>query len=686
MKIQKRLLWSILPVVFISVLSVTGVAIYLSSNTIENQVKKNAQLLSKSYSTQLNSRILQIKRMSRDLASAIVTAVNVETVLIDVRKRYPELHRVLYTSLDGHIKDMSPYNSDILSSNYSDNIQWNWAIQSKETIISDPEIYLKERVFLIYTPVIIDYLVNQEPEVIGVLVLAIPADYVFRGLDDVVFGDTGSLFVINKDGYFIFHKNPSNIMKKRFIETANSSELQNIEDSMKGMYTGLGTFYIGARKNFVSFAPIIDSGWSLSLTGPYSEFTSKFQPIIAVNTLILIASLLFSSILIYLIVHGVAVPLSQLTDISEKISEGNFSLRSRFTTKNEVGQLSRSFDSMVDRLEDFNSSLEKEVLQRTQDLRAANEELTAMNEASEVMNEELTATNESLDINAREMEAMNEELKVTNESMETVNEELQQTIEELDISNKQLERTKDALWGEMELAQKLQTVLLPHNPSIEGLDISAFMVTTSSVGGDYYDVINIHGKNWFLIGDVSGHGVSAGLIMMMVQTSIHVALSQNPNALPGDLLTTINKTIYYNISKLGGNRYMTLTVFACMDDNKFSFAGAHLPVIIYRSTTDSVEMLETTGAWVGLVEDIEGLNSNSVFSMKDGDAILLYTDGISEAVTESGEQFSQQGLAKLFKTCVHSESEEICNVIRSYSKKLIVDDDITAMVIKKVPL
>lgn len=172
--------------------------------------------------------------------------------------------------------------------------------------------------------------------------------------------------------------------------------------------------------------------------------------------------------------------------------------------------------------------------------------------------------------------------------------------------------------------------------------------------------------------------------MMMVQTAIHIALSQNPNSEPEELLRIINKTIHRNISMLGGNRYITLTVFAYIDEGKISYAGAHLPALLYRKKTNSIEVIETPGVWIGLVHDIEEMNKNYQFSMSDGDALLLYTDGISEALTGTGEQFSQNALSELFKSCAHMGADKICNIIKDYSELLEVDDDITALVLKKV--
>jgi serine phosphatase RsbU (regulator of sigma subunit) len=139
--------------------------------------------------------------------------------------------------------------------------------------------------------------------------------------------------------------------------------------------------------------------------------------------------------------------------------------------------------------------------------------------------------------------------------------ELKSAIEALTATNVMLTETRNALWGEMELAKKLQTVLLPKGPAIPGYHITAHMKPAAEVGGDYYDIINEEGRDWLVIGDVSGHGVPAGLIMMMAQTAIRTAIRMNPDLPPSRLLSVINGILTGNIKRLDENRYMTITVF-----------------------------------------------------------------------------------------------------------------------------
>lgn len=261
-------------------------------------------------------------------------------------------------------------------------------------------------------------------------------------------------------------------------------------------------------------------------------------------------------------------------------------------------------------------------------------------------------------------------------------EELQTANEEMEAINSQLIETKDQLWGEMQLAKKIQTVLLPHNPAIQGFEISAYMVPANEVGGDYYDIINVANKDWIVIGDVSGHGVPAGLVMMMVQTAIHVTIEQNPNLNPSELLTIINKTIYNNIKNLNDDKYMTITVLAYHNQEKFYFSGLHQDILIYRKKNNIIDIIETNGMWIGIIDNINGMVTDDHFYIEKDDIILLYTDGIIES-TKNDKMYSSQ-----LKYILHENSNCTCEEI----KRKILDslqgynifDDITFMILRKL--
>ena len=266
------------------------------------------------------------------------------------------------------------------------------------------------------------------------------------------------------------------------------------------------------------------------------------------------------------------------------------------------------------------------------------------------------------------------------------------------LESKVVERTqalksaRDALWGEMELAKKIQTVLLPKVPKIEGYDVAAYMATADEVGGDYYDVIHVGGRTWIVIGDVSGHGVPAGLVMMMVQTAINVSISQNPLLTPSQLLESINTTITKNIKEIGDGLYMTITVFAVLDDGQIEFSGLHQDVLLYRARQGVVETVPSAGFWIGVTDDIHGMLQNDRLLLNAGDTMLIYTDGITEARRKRNPEDTRESLISLFglnrlmdilATNGRKQPEEIKRAILEALGDFECLDDVTLVVVRR---
>jgi predicted ATPase/serine phosphatase RsbU (regulator of sigma subunit) len=253
---------------------------------------------------------------------------------------------------------------------------------------------------------------------------------------------------------------------------------------------------------------------------------------------------------------------------------------------------------------------------------------------------------------------------------------------------------KDELWGEMQLAKRIQRALLPKEPVIPGYDIAAHMESSLEVGGDYYDVIRQNGIHWVIIGDVSGHGVSAGLVMMMVQTALHTALSGDSTPSPSALLETVNTTLFHNMKALGEDKYMTLTLFAVHEGGEIFFAGLHQDIMIYRAEKREVETIETKGFWIGITSDIRGMMPVGRFSMDIGDTLLVFTDGLTEAVLNrdsrkssggSREPFGEEKLKALLQERCHGRSpteikEEILKALEAYDR----GDDLTILLLKRI--
>jgi len=252
-------------------------------------------------------------------------------------------------------------------------------------------------------------------------------------------------------------------------------------------------------------------------------------------------------------------------------------------------------------------------------------------------------------------------------------------IKEMTENLKEQERLK----SEMELARKIQTILLPKKPEISGYDIAVSMDPAEEVGGDYYDVISVGGYDWIVIGDVSGHGVTAGLVMMMVQTSIHAVLIQNPQTPPSRLLSVINRTIYENIVLMDEQKHMTILVIACGKDGFFDFSGLHEDILLWCADTRKVEKIETDGMWIGLEPDISHLLPANEFRMGTGDCIVLYTDGITEAWGADGKMFGEERLIKIVESYGGKSASAIHAAILDALKDYDKPDDVTLFVMKR---
>jgi phosphoserine phosphatase RsbU/P len=249
-----------------------------------------------------------------------------------------------------------------------------------------------------------------------------------------------------------------------------------------------------------------------------------------------------------------------------------------------------------------------------------------------------------------------------------------------------LSAARDALWGEMELAKRIQTALLPRVDRVPGYRVAARMLPTAEVGGDYYDILQTAaGETWLAIGDVSGHGVASGLIMMMTQTSLSSTVDRTTGYTPSRVLELVNSVVKQNISRLRTDRYMSLCV-ARLDGPRMTFAGKHQDILIWRSATRSVEALPTTGTWLGLVDDLAGMLSDQSVEIAEGDAVLFFTDGITEAANDADEMFGEERLASVLTKHGHLEAEQIVRAVLSEVEAFQAGqaDDITLLVLKRV--
>jgi phosphoserine phosphatase RsbU/P len=250
----------------------------------------------------------------------------------------------------------------------------------------------------------------------------------------------------------------------------------------------------------------------------------------------------------------------------------------------------------------------------------------------------------------------------------------------------ELKGARDALWGEMELAKRIQTALLPQRRGVlRGFEVAVTMIPAREVGGDYYDIIETaSGDRWIAIGDVAGHGVDSGLIMMMAQASIMTAIKGTPRIGPREVLATTNRVLREDIARLGSNHYMTMMVIQMADDH-LVVAGHHQDMLIYRSAESRVTAVSTKGTWLGITDDIEPFLNATRIDLADDDTLLLFTDGVTEAANGDGEMYGEERLATALEHCgdlaVEKTLHRLLDDVRAFQSDQ--KDDMTLILLKK---
>ena len=208
------------------------------------------------------------------------------------------------------------------------------------------------------------------------------------------------------------------------------------------------------------------------------------------------------------------------------------------------------------------------------------------------------------------------------------------------------------------------------------------MLPAKEVGGDYYDLITTSDNElWVTIGDVSGHGVESGLIMMMTQTSVSTSVQHSPGITPSRVLSGVNAVLKENIARLGANRYVTLSALRLRN---VQVAGLHQDIIHYQAATATTRRVATTGTWLGIIDDATPYLSDLDLEIADQDIVLLFTDGVTEAVNEEGELYGQERLEQSLQRGSHLDLPRLlATLVDEVTKYQAAQaDDITLVLVR----
>jgi PAS domain S-box-containing protein len=235
----------------------------------------------------------------------------------------------------------------------------------------------------------------------------------------------------------------------------------------------------------------------------------------------------------------------------------------------------------------------------------------------------------------------------------------------------------------LRLARQVQQSYYKSTVSVAGYDIAGFASPADETGGDYFDFIRLPNDGLALvIGDVSGHGISAALIM--AETRAYLRSCAGTCCDVGSMLTSVNRALVHDLAP---DRFVTLLV-VCLDPIKkaVTFSGAgHEPGFLLNPSGSIASEFTSNGPPLGLLSDISYSSSDPVELSKD-QAILLLTDGITETPLPDGYAFGTRQAIKYFNThrdrSARQISEGLCRAVEAHAADQKLQDDITSVVLK----
>lgn len=238
---------------------------------------------------------------------------------------------------------------------------------------------------------------------------------------------------------------------------------------------------------------------------------------------------------------------------------------------------------------------------------------------------------------------------------------------------------------EVEIAREIQLSILPKQAVFPGFEVAARSRPAAEVGGDFYDLISVGDSFWLVIGDVSGHGLNAGMVMLMAQAAAHAGIAARPEASPADIVSDVNRVIYENVRRrMSGQDYVTMMAARHLGGGSFVAAGSHQPLFLARQS-GKVDVVNNGGPWVGLAREIRPAVQEVRFSLSDAESLVLITDGIVEAKSATGEYFGEERITARAARFARISAEEALGDVFSTLEGFCPDpqDDVTAVVLKR---
>ena len=242
---------------------------------------------------------------------------------------------------------------------------------------------------------------------------------------------------------------------------------------------------------------------------------------------------------------------------------------------------------------------------------------------------------------------------------------------------------RERMEHELKLATEIQQRFQPSvMPIVEGYEFQGISFSCYEIGGDYYDFIMRHDDKMFVaLGDVSGKGTAAALLMSSLHAAIHAQVSAKSSL--EETVTSVNRYLAHNTP---ANRFVTLFI-AELDllngSLKYINAGHNPPLIAHAD--GRMVQLDSGGFPLGIMPDAEYEVGNT--QLLPGEAIVIYSDGVSEANNLKGDEFGIERLSEVVKKNLSASAsglrDKVESALSSFTQTAPVGDDITLVIVKR---
>ncbi|HBP23061.1 MAG TPA: hypothetical protein DEA08_35475 [Planctomycetes bacterium] len=248
-------------------------------------------------------------------------------------------------------------------------------------------------------------------------------------------------------------------------------------------------------------------------------------------------------------------------------------------------------------------------------------------------------------------------------------------------------RRRSRIEQELRIASQIQTKLLPRSfPQLPGLHVYGSTQPAKEVGGDYFDfIVREDGQLWFCIGDVTGKGVPAGMVMASARSALRSLVQRVADT--RELVVALNRFLCDDLEDEEIFLSFVLMRFDPLSGRLFYTGAGHENLVIYRAATGAVELRKTGGTVLGLTPRVESTYKEVELELALGDALLLYTDGVTEAINEERELFGTDRLCESSRRHLgHSPRIALHNVVGDvmrYQGRQPQRDDVTLVVVRR---